>query len=144
MVSERRFDPNQGAPLCPLLAFRPQGRELEATMANLTEATSLRILISGDDAHSDHPLHETIVRASREAHLAGAKVTRGVTGYGRSGHIHETWRGLSYDLPVVVEIIDTDEKIKAFLPTLELLRSGALVTRRRVQVLAPPDPATAA
>ncbi|HXP03545.1 MAG TPA: DUF190 domain-containing protein [Stellaceae bacterium] len=113
-------------------------------MANWTEATSLRILISDDDTHSGHPLHEAIVRAAREAHLAGAKVTRGVTGYGRSGHIHETWRGFSYDLPVVVEIIDTDAKIEAFLPTLERLRGGALVTRHRVQVLGPSNPAAAA
>ena len=62
-------------------------------MANWTDATSLRILISDDDTHDGQPLHETIVRAAREAQLAGAKVTRGVTGYGKSGHIHETWRG---------------------------------------------------
>jgi len=113
-------------------------------MASWTEATSLRILISDDDTHDGHPLHEAIVRAAREAHLAGAKVTRGVTGYGRSGHIHETWRGFSYDLPVVVEIIDTAAKIEAFLPALERLRGGALVTRHPVQVLEPHGQAPAA
>lgn len=113
-------------------------------MANWIEATSLRVLISDDDTHDGQPLHEAIVRAAREAHLAGAKVMRGVTGYGRSGHIHETWRGFSYDLPVVVEIIDTDEKIEAFLPTLEEMRRGALVTRHRVEVLGPSSPAASA
>jgi PII-like signaling protein len=106
-------------------------------MLDWTEATSLRVFISGDDTHEGRPLHEAIVRAAREAHMAGAKVTRGITGYGKSGHIHETWRGFSFDLPVVVEIIDTDAKIEAFLSTLQLLRNGALVTRHRVQILAP-------
>ena len=107
-------------------------------MASWTEATSLQILISDDDVHEGRPLYEAIVQAAREAHLAGAKVTRGVTGFGRSGHIHETWRGFSYDLPVVVEIIDTDAKIEAFLPTIDRLRRGALVTRHRLQVLEAP------
>jgi uncharacterized protein len=112
-------------------------------MANWIEAISLRVLISDDDTHDGQPLYEAIVRAAREAHLSGAKVIRGVTGYGRSGHIHETWRGFSYDLPVVVEIIDTNEKIEAFLPTLEHLRSGALITRHRIEVLGPSDPGAA-
>jgi len=106
-------------------------------MSVWTEATSLQILISNDDTHQGRPLHEAIVRAAHEMHLAGARVSRGVTGYGRSGHIHETWHGFSYDLPVVVEIIDTDAKINAFLPTLQQLRSGALVIRHRVQILEP-------
>ena len=113
-------------------------------MPNWTGATALQILISDDDTYEGRPLYEAIVRAAREAHLAGTRVTRGVTGYGRSGHIHETWRGFSYDLPVVVEIIDTDAKIEAFLPTLELLRSGALVTRHHVEVLGPSEPAAGA
>jgi uncharacterized protein len=104
-------------------------------MANWTEATSLRILISDDDTYEGRPLYEAIIREAREAKLAGAKVIRGITGYGRSAHIHETWRGFSYDLPVVVEIIDNDAKIDAFLPTVERLRAGALVTRQRIQVL---------
>lgn len=53
-------------------------------------------------------------------------------------------RTLTYDLPVVVEIIDTDAKIEAFLPTLERLRNGALIIRHRVEVLGPSDPASAA
>ena len=75
----------------------------------------------------------------REAGLAGAKVTRGVAGYGRSRHIHESWRGFSYDLPVVIEIIDSEEKIDAFLPALQRVRQGALVTRQRLEILSPDD-----
>ncbi|HTW53978.1 MAG TPA: DUF190 domain-containing protein [Bradyrhizobium sp.] len=104
-----------------------------------TEAISLRILISEDDSHDERPLHEAILKAAREAGLAGGKVIRGVAGYGRSRHIHESWRGFSYDLPVVVEIIDSEEKINAFLPTLQRLRQGALVTRQRVETLLPDD-----
>ena len=106
-------------------------------MAVWTDAMSLKILISDDDSHDGRPLYEAIVRAARDAKLAGAKVTRGITGYGRSRHIHETWHGFSYDMPVVVELIDTKEKIDAFLPTVQHLRAGALVIRQSVQILEP-------
>ena len=103
------------------------------------DAISLRILISADDSHDERPLHEAILKAAREAGLAGGKVMRGVAGFGRSRHVHESWRGFSYDLPVVVEIIDSEAKTDAFLPTLQQLRQGALVTRQRVEVLLPDD-----
>jgi uncharacterized protein len=106
-------------------------------MAVWTDATSLRILISDDDTYEGRPLYEAIVHAARDAELAGAKVSRGITGYGRSRHIHEKWHGFSYDMPIVVELIDTDEKIEAFLPILQQLREGALVTRQKVQILEP-------
>jgi uncharacterized protein len=114
-------------------------------MAVWTEAMSLKILISDDDTYDGRPLYEAIVHAARDAGLAGAKVIRGITGYGRSGHIHETWRGFSYDMPIVVELIDTDAKIDAFLPVVTRLRAGALVTRQPVQILEPHGaPTTAA
>ncbi len=106
-------------------------------MSVWVEAISLRILISEDDSKDERPLHEAILKAARDAGLAGGKVIRGVSGYGRSRHIHESWHGFSYDLPVAVEIIDSEEKIDAFLPTVQQLRQGALVTRQRVQVLQP-------
>jgi uncharacterized protein len=106
-------------------------------MSKWSAMTSLRILVSEDDTHDGRPLHEAIILAARNAHLAGANVTRGITGYGRSRHVHEVWRGFSYDLPVIVEIIDTDDNIEAWLPVLERLRDGVLVTRHRVEVLEP-------
>ena len=106
-------------------------------MASWSNAVSLQILISEDDAVDGVPLHQALVRAAREAGLAGAKSMRGIMGYGRSRHIHETWRGFSYDLPVVVEIVDTEAQIDAFMPTVERLRAGALVIRQRVEVLQP-------
>jgi uncharacterized protein len=113
--------------------------EKEVHMPVWDQAISLRILISEDDTHDGRPLHEAILKAARKAGLAGGKVSRGVAGYGRSGHIHESWRGFSYDLPVVIEFIDSEEKIDAFLPTLQRLRQGALVIRERVETLLPDD-----
>jgi hypothetical protein len=102
----------------------------------------LRILVSNDDTHAGRPLHEAIVRAARDAELAGITVVRGIAGYGRSTHIHEVFRGFSYDLPVVIEVIDAAEKIDGWLATLEGLRQGALVTRETVQILLPSGPET--
>jgi len=106
-------------------------------MADWAEAISLCIMISEADVEGERPLHEAILKAAQDAGLAGAKVTRAIAGYGRSHHIHEIWRGFSYDLPVVVEIIDSEDKIDAFLPTVQRLRQGALVTRQRVEILMP-------
>lgn len=104
-------------------------------MSGWTDATSLRLLISDDDVYEGRPLSDAILHAARDAGLAGAKVIRGTAGYGRTRHIHETWRGFSYDLPVVIEIIDTDAKIDAFLPILQRMRGGALAIRQRVEIL---------
>lgn len=113
-------------------------------MAVWSNAMSLRIFISDDDSYDGRPLYEAIIHAAREAKLAGAKVIRGITGYGRSAHIHETWRGFSYDMPVLIELIDTDENIDAFIPSVERLRAGALVIRQPVQILERQDTAESA
>jgi len=105
-------------------------------MAVWSNAVSLRIFISDDDSYDGRPLYEAIVRAARETELAGAKVIRGITGYGRSGHLHKAWHGFSSDMPVVIEPIDTDEKIDAFIPTVERFCGDALVVRQ-VQILEP-------
>lgn len=106
-------------------------------MSAWADAVRLRILISNDDTYGGQPLHEAIVRAARDAELAGITVVRGIAGYGRSTHIHEVFRGFSYDLPVVIEVIDTADKIEGWLGILESLRQGALVTRETVQILQP-------
>jgi uncharacterized protein len=106
-------------------------------MSAWSDATLLRILVSDDDTDSDRPLYEAIVASAHDAQLAGVTVTRGITGYGRSGHVHEVWRAFSYDLPIVIEIIDSEPKIDAWLPALERLRQGALVSRQHVQILQP-------
>ena len=102
------------------------------------DAQLLRILIGESDKHGHHPLYEVIVQQAREAGLAGATMLRGTTGFGKSSHIHtEKILQLSMDLPVVVEIVDSEEKISAFLPQVDALlaEAGALVTLERVKVL---------
>ena len=82
------------------------------------------------------PLHEAIVLKARELHLAGATVLRGHMGFGHSSHIHTNKiLRLSQDLPVVVEIVDSKEKIDTFLPLLDQMMTSGLVTIEKVQVL---------
>jgi uncharacterized protein len=99
-------------------------------------ATLLRIFLGQDDRHEHQPLYEAIVMKARELRLAGATVLRGPMGYGHSSRIHTTKvLRLSQDLPVVVEIVDSEEKIAAFLPVLEGMMEAGLVTLEKVQVL---------
>lgn len=100
------------------------------------DAMLLRVLFGEDDKFHGRPLYEAIVLKAREAHLAGATVLRGAAGFGHSSRIHTAKiLRLSEDLPLVVEIVDTEEKIKAFLPTLDAMMSSGLVTLEKVQVL---------
>ncbi|HEY6993373.1 MAG TPA: DUF190 domain-containing protein [Xanthobacteraceae bacterium] len=100
------------------------------------DAVLLRIFI-GEDAKSGRlPLYEAILLKAREMHLAGATVLRGPMGFGHSSHLHTTKiLRLSQDLPVVVEIVDSQEKIDAFLPVLDGMMASGLVTIEKVQVL---------
>jgi PII-like signaling protein len=99
-------------------------------------ATLLRIFIGEDDKHEGAPLHEAIVRKAREMHLAGATVLRGAVGFGHSSRLHTSKiLRLSEDLPLVVEIVDSREKIDQFLPLLNGMMTGGLVTLEPVRVL---------
>ena len=100
------------------------------------DAVLLRIFFGEDDKFQHQPLHEAIVLKARELHLAGATVLRGHMGFGHSSHIHTNKiLRLSQDLPVVVEIVDSKEKIDAFLPILDQMMTSGLVTIEKVQVL---------
>ena len=100
------------------------------------DAMLLRIFFGEDDKYQGRPLYEAIVLAARSAKLAGATVLRGPMGFGRSSRLHTTKiLRLSQDLPVVVEIVDAQEKIDAFLPVLDGMMSSGLVTIEKVQVL---------
>ena len=100
------------------------------------QAVLLRIFIGEDDRDDGHPLYESIVLKAREMHLAGATVLRGGMGFGRSSRLHTTKiLRLSEDLPLVIEIVDGEDKISAFLPVLETIMSSGLVTLEKVQVL---------
>jgi PII-like signaling protein len=100
------------------------------------DAMLLRVFIGEDAKFQRRPLYEAIVLKAREAHLAGATVLRGPMGFGNSSRLHTSKiLRLSEDLPLVIEIVDTEEKIKAFLPTLDEMMPGGLVTLEKVQVL---------
>lgn len=100
------------------------------------QATLLRVFVGEDDRHGHQPLYQAIVLKAREMHLAGATVLRGPMGYGNSSRLHTAKiLRLSEDLPVVVEIIDSEERIDAFLPALDAMMTSGLITLERVAVL---------
>ncbi|MCT7375130.1 DUF190 domain-containing protein [Chelativorans salis] len=100
------------------------------------QAQLLRIFIGEDDRADGRPLYEVIVLKAREMEIAGATVSRGAMGYGHSSRLHTAKiLRLSEDLPLVIEIIDSEEKIEAFLPVLETIMTSGLITLEKVQVL---------
>jgi PII-like signaling protein len=100
------------------------------------DAVLLRIFFGENDRFGRQPLYEAIVLKARELHLAGATVQRGMMGFGHSSRIHTTKiLRLSFDLPIVVEIVDTEQKITEFLPVLDTMMASGLVTMEKVQVL---------
>lgn len=100
------------------------------------ESVLLRIFIGESDRHGHLPLHEAIVLKARETHLAGATVLRGAMGFGKASRIHTSKvLALSTDLPVIIEIVDSEEKINGFLPVLDGMMGGGLVTLEKVRVL---------
>lgn len=101
-----------------------------------TTSSLLRIFIGESDRYNGKPLHESIVMKARELHLAGATVLRGAMGFGASSRIHTSKiLRLSMDLPLVIEIVDSEEKINAFLPQLDQMMGGGLVTLEKVSVI---------
>ncbi|MCO5051620.1 MAG: DUF190 domain-containing protein [Verrucomicrobiae bacterium] len=100
------------------------------------DAMLLRIFIGESDRWRHQPLYEAIVLKARELHLAGATVLRGPLGFGKSSRLHTAKiLRLSMDLPLVIEIVDAEEKINAFLPVLNAMIGGGLVTLERVKVV---------
>ena len=104
------------------------------------QAQLLRIFIGEAERHDGKPMYEAIVLKARELEIAGATVLRGGMGYGHLSHLHTSKiLRLSDDLPLVIEIVDSPEKITAFLPVLDGMMSAAggsgLVTLENVQVL---------
>jgi len=100
------------------------------------DALLLRIFIGEKDRRGRQSLFEAIVLKAREQHLAGATVLRGPMGFGHSSRLHTAKvLRLSEDLPMVIEIVDSEEKIKAFLPLLDSMMPSGLVTLEKVQVL---------
>lgn len=102
-----------------------------------TEAQLLRIFIGESDKHGGKPLYEVIISLAREQGLAGATAIRGILGFGANSRVHTSKiLRLSQGLPVVVEIVDSPDKIKDFLPHLDVLISEGLITLERAEVIA--------
>lgn len=99
------------------------------------EGQLLRIFIGESDRYQGMPLYAWLVRKARETGLAGATVLRGLEGFGASSRVH-TARilRLSTDLPLVVEIVDKDERIEAFLPFVDEAIKDGLVTLEKVRI----------
>ncbi len=100
------------------------------------DALLLRIFVGEDDRCGKQPLYEAIVLKAREMHLGGATVLRGPIGFGHSSRLHTAKiLRLSEDLPMVIEIVESEAQIKAFLPVLDEMMTSGLVTIEKVQVL---------
>jgi uncharacterized protein len=96
----------------------------------------IRIFVGESDRHGHHPLYEAIVLKAREMGLAGATVTRGVMGFGKHSILHTAKiLRLSEDLPMVVEIADSLDRIEKFLPLLDEMITDGLVTLEKVRVI---------
>ena len=100
------------------------------------DAVLLRIFLGESDRWQHQPLYEAIVLKARELHLAGATVLRGPMGFGAASMIHTAKiLRLSMDLPMVIEIVDTEEKVNSFLPALDEMMGSGLVTLEKVKVI---------
>lgn len=104
------------------------------------EAKLVRILVGESDKIHHIPVYEKIVLEARKSGLAGATVLKGVMGFGRSSRIHTSKiLRLSEDMPIIIEIVDEEEKIKKFLPVLhdifEEANSGGLITMEKAEII---------
>jgi PII-like signaling protein len=96
----------------------------------------LRIFVGETDRHKSKPLFEAIVLKARELNLAGATVFRGIMGYGATSRIHSIkLLRLSEDLPVMIEIVDTDDNINKILPFLDETVKEGLITLENVRII---------
>jgi len=122
-----------------VVATQDQSAALEVKTMTIPESgVLLRVFLGESDREKgrDRPLYEAIVHRAREAHLAGATVLRGPMGFGRHSLMHAAkLLDLSTDLPIVIEIVDSEEKINAFLPVVDELVTEGLVTLEAVRVL---------
>jgi hypothetical protein len=104
-------------------------------MDQQSDARLLRIFIGESDTYDGRPLYQAIVETLRREGLAGATVLRGIEGFGKSSRLHTAHiLRLSEDLPIVIECVDTGDKVEAVLPVLDEMIGDGLVTLERVEV----------
>ena len=100
-------------------------------------ALLVRIYVGEADRHDGHPLYQAIVAFLRERGIAGATVFRGIEGYGANARLHTTRiLRLSEDLPVLIEVVDQEDRIRAVLPELDAMIQDGLITLEKVDVVA--------
>jgi PII-like signaling protein len=100
------------------------------------QGAQLRVFVGESDTWQGRPLHEAIVAAAKESGLAGATVLRGILGFGANSRIHSSHiLRLSEDLPLVVEIVDREDRVREFLPALDAMVKEGLATLERVEVV---------
>ncbi|OFX49887.1 MAG: hypothetical protein A2046_16235 [Bacteroidetes bacterium GWA2_30_7] len=109
-------------------------------MENNPKAKLLRIFIGESDKHGQQPLYETIVFEAKKQGLSGATVTRGIMGFGPNSKVHTTKLfEISSDLPLIIEIVDIEDKVRKFIKTVEHLfeetKSGGLITIEKAEVI---------
>ncbi|HLB36972.1 MAG TPA: DUF190 domain-containing protein [Gemmatimonadales bacterium] len=100
------------------------------------ERTLMRIFIGESDKHEGKPLYEALVQLFRVRGLAGATVLRGISGFGSTSHVKtEKVLRLSLDLPIIIEVVETEEAIQSVLPDLDRMIGGGLITLERANVI---------
>lgn len=102
-------------------------------MAESRPAKLLRLHFTEEDRHQGRPLYEAIVQKCLELHIAGATVFRGLEGFGDTAEIHRS-RVLAHDLPIVIQIIDSEENIRRLLPAVEEMMDKGLIAMSDVMV----------
>ena len=139
LYRDEAHKPRRVSPAVDVIATRDDSAAWEVkTMKLPEEGVLLRIFMGEADREpgGDRPLYEAIVRRAREAHLAGATVLKGPLGYGKNSRVHSAkLLELSTDLPIVIEIVDAEDKIKAFLPIVDELVTEGMVTLEAVRIL---------
>ena len=96
-----------------------------------------RIYIGESDRHHGQPLYEAIVQLLRERGVAGATVLRGIEGYGRAARLHTTRiLRLSEDLPILIEVVDREDRLRGVLPEVDAMVEGGLITLEPIEVIA--------
>ena len=110
-------------------------------MIRTTQGTLLRIFIGDSDRHDGQPLHEVLVQRAHDMGLAGATVLHGPLGFGRHTRMHTAKLAeLSSDLPVVIELVDTDAAIQRFMHEVDALVQEGLVTLEAVKIVSYGEP----
>ena len=100
------------------------------------ERTLMRIFIGESDKHEGKPLYEALLQLFRARGLAGATVLRGISGFGSTSHVKtEKVLRLSLDLPIIIEVVETEEAIQSVLPDLDRMIGGGLITLERANVI---------